>query len=64
MCVYLQERYTAPQSPEQYERPRFPAVRIKCQGKGLVVWDGENLPQSGAALAGTLAEAVHNKPLF
>ena len=31
-----QERYTAPQSPEQNERPLFPAVRIKCQGKGLV----------------------------
>ena len=31
-----QDRYTAPQSPEQQERPLFPAVRIKCQGKGLV----------------------------
>ena len=64
LCVYLPGKiHCSPVPWAAWEAP-VSSSENQVSGQGPRVWDGQNFPQLGAAPAGTLAEAVHNKPLF
>ena len=64
LCVYLTRKIHCSPVPWAVWEAPVSSSENQVSGQGPHVWDGQNLPQSGATPASTLAEAVHNKPLF